>query len=184
MGAPEVRNTPIPVAESTRQNPHTTGSETLRADQEGLSFAGLAEVTQIQRLSPQTDVEGPSADIPSPQRGEREDRLPNSPEAPGDRNKKERQVALLQDHVSTLRRERDRREATLLDQHLHRVNTEHLQGDALEVLRDVTLEEYDQLLEREMRPTLEYFELIYEELIDTVPFGGRGGTELRLPGGL
>ena len=37
-GTPEIRNTPVPVAESTRQNPHTPGSETLSADQEGLSF--------------------------------------------------------------------------------------------------------------------------------------------------
>ena len=46
-GTPEIQNTPVPVTESTRQNPHPPGSETLRADQEGLSFAGLAEVMQI-----------------------------------------------------------------------------------------------------------------------------------------
>ena len=39
----------------------------------------------------------------------------------------------------------------------------------LEVLRDATLEEYDQLLERELQPTLDYFELIDEELLETIP---------------
>ena len=62
-GTPEIRNTPVPVAESTRQNPHTPGSETLRADQEGLSFAGLAEVMQIRRPSPQADAVGPGTDV-------------------------------------------------------------------------------------------------------------------------
>ena len=104
------------------------------------------------------------------------------PDVPGDRNNKEQQIALLRDHVSALRRERDRREATLLNQHLHRVNTEHLQDDALEVLRDATLEEYDQLLEREMRPTLEYFELIDEELIDTVPLEEEEELNFDYPG--
>ena len=35
-GTPEVQHTPVLVAESTRQNPRTPGSETLRVDQEGL----------------------------------------------------------------------------------------------------------------------------------------------------
>ena len=48
---------------------------------------------------------------------------------------------------------------------------EHLQDDALEVLRDATLEEYDQLLERELQPTLDYFELIDEELIEKSTLG-------------
>ena len=47
MGTPGIQSTPVPVAESTRQNPNTPGSETPGAGQEGLSFAGLAEVTQI-----------------------------------------------------------------------------------------------------------------------------------------
>ena len=71
--------------------------------------------------------------------------------------------------MSALRRERDRKEATLLNQHIARVNTEHLQDDALEVLRDATLEEYEQLLERELQPTLEYFEQMDDELVEKVP---------------
>ena len=87
----------------------------------------------------------------------------------GDQSKKERQITLLRDHVSTLRRERDRKEATLLNQHIHRASAEHLRDDALEVLRDATLEEYEQLLERELQPTLDYFEQIDEELIEKIP---------------
>ena len=58
-GTLEIHNTPVPVAESTRQNPRTPGSGTLRADQEGLSFAGLAEVTQIRRPSPRAEAVEP-----------------------------------------------------------------------------------------------------------------------------
>ena len=68
----------------------------------------------------------------------------------GNKSKKERQITLLRDHVSVLRRECDRKEATLLNQHIHRASAEHLRDDALEVLRDATLEEYEQLLEREL----------------------------------
>ena len=68
-GTSEIRNTPVPVTESMRQNSHTPGSETLRADQEGLSFAGLAEVTQIRRPSPQVDAVGPGTDV-HPSQGE------------------------------------------------------------------------------------------------------------------
>ena len=49
---PEIQGTPVPVAESTRQTHHTPSSDTLRADQEGLAFAGLAEETQIRRPTP------------------------------------------------------------------------------------------------------------------------------------
>ena len=37
------------------------------------------------------------------------------------------------------------------------------------MLRDATLEEYEQLLERELQPTLDYFEQIDEELIEAIP---------------
>ena len=68
-GISEIRNTPVPVAESTRQNPRTPGSETPRADEEGLPFAGLAEVTQIRKPSPQVITVGPGTDV-HPTRGE------------------------------------------------------------------------------------------------------------------
>ena len=120
-GTPEIQNTPVPVAESTRQNPHTPGSETLRADQEGLSFAGLAEVTQVQKPSPQADAVGPGTDVHPSQGEEREGGSPAPTNLIGNKSKKERQITLLWDHVSVLRRECDRKEATLLNQHIHRV---------------------------------------------------------------
>ena len=59
---------------------------------------------------------------------------------------------------------------------------EHLQDDALEVLRDATLEEYDQLLERELQPTLDYFELIDEELIEKIPLEEEEELNFDYPG--
>ena len=159
----------MPVAESTRQNPHTPGSETPRADQEGLPFAGLAEVTQIRKPSPRANTVGPGTDVHPTQGEERESRATTPTNLIGGKSKKERQVTLLRDHVSALRRERNRKEATLLNQHIHKVNKEHLQGNALEVLRDATLKEYEQLLERELQPMLDYFEQIDEKLIEAIP---------------
>ena len=168
-GFPESRMAPVPVAESTRQNPYTPGSATLRVDQEGLPFSGLAEVTQIRRPSPQMDAIERRADPPSsPDEGGGEEASGQTNQTE-EKRKKEQQARLLRDHVSALRRERDRREATLLNQHIARVRTEQLRGDSLEVLREATLEEYEQLLERELEPTLQYFELMDEELIEKVP---------------
>ena len=181
-GTPEIQNTPVPVAESTRQNPHTPGSETPRADQEGLSFAGLAEVTQIQKPSPQADAVGPGTDVHPSQGAEREGGSPVPTNLIGNKSIKERQITLLRDHVSALRRERDRKEATLLNQHIHRASTEHLQNDTLEVLRDATLEEYEQLLERELQPTLDYFEQIDEELIEAIPLEEEEELNFDYPG--
>ena len=181
-GTPEIQNTPVPVAESTRQNPHTPGSETPRADQEGLSFARLAEVTQIRKPSPQADVVGPGTNVHPSQGAERKRGSPAPANLIGNKSKKERQITLLRDHVSALRRERDRKEATLLNQHIHRASAEHLRDDALEVLRDATLEEYEQLLERELQPTLNYFEQIDEELIEAIPLEEEEDPNFDYPG--
>ena len=182
MGTPEIRNTPVPVAESMRQNPHTPGSETPRADQEGLSFAGLAEVTQIRKPSPQANTVGSGTDVHPSQGAGRESGSPVPTNLIGNKSKKERQITLLRDHVSALRRERDRREATLLNQHIHRASAEHLRDNSLEVLRDATLEEYGQLLERELQPTLDYFEQIDEELIEAIPLEEEGDPNFDYPG--
>ena len=166
---PNIQSTPVPVAESTRQTHPTPSSDTLRVDQEGLAFAGLAEVTQIQRPSPPRDRTGPEAGPDSPQTGERgggSSRDAQSREGLSDRS---RQITLLRDHVSTLRRERDRIEATLLNQHIYQARTECEGEDALEDLRDATQEEYARLLERELQPTLDYFKMIDEELIKAIP---------------
>ena len=121
----------FPIAESTRQNPHTPGSETPRADQEGLPFAGLAEVTQIRKPSPPANTLGPGADARPAQGEERESGATAPTNLIGDKSKKERQITLLRDHVSALRRERDRKEATLLNQHIHRASAEHLRRRCL-----------------------------------------------------
>ena len=139
-------------------------------------------MTQIRRPSPQADAVGLRTDVHPSQVEGREGRSPALADPTGSKNKKERQIALLRDHVSALRRECDRKEATLLNQHIYRVNTEHLQDDALEVLRDATLEEYDQLLERELQPTLHYFELIDEELIKTIPLEEEEEPNFDYPG--
>ena len=169
VGTPEGLTAPVPVAESTRQNPQTPASQTLRADQEGLSFAGLAEVTQIRRPNIQERAADPGADIPPARGGEQGDRSPTPAGSVGKREEREQQVTLLRDHVSALRRERDRLEATLLNQHIAKTSAECLRDDALEVRREATLEEYEQLLERELQPTLDYFRLMDEELIERVP---------------
>ena len=44
-----------------------------------------------------------------------------------------------------------------------------LQGGALEELREETQREYAALLRKELQPTLEYFELINEELMEEIP---------------
>ena len=44
-----------------------------------------------------------------------------------------------------------------------------LQGSALEELREETQREYAALLRKELQPTLEYFELINEELMEEIP---------------
>ena len=44
-----------------------------------------------------------------------------------------------------------------------------VQGSALEDLREETQKEYAALLRKELQPTLEYFELINEELMEEIP---------------
>ena len=44
-----------------------------------------------------------------------------------------------------------------------------IQGSALEDLREETQREYAALLRKELQPTLEYFELINEELMEEIP---------------
>ena len=44
-----------------------------------------------------------------------------------------------------------------------------LQGSELEELREETQREYAALLRKELQPTLEYFELINEELMEEIP---------------
>ena len=68
-----------------------------------------------------------------------------------------------------LRNESNRLEAKLLNEHIHQVSVRGLHGSALEELREETQREYAALLRKELQPTLEYFELINEELMEEIP---------------
>ena len=60
-------------------------------------------------------------------------------------------------------------EAKLLNEHIHQVSARGLHDSALEELWEETQKEYATLLRKELQPTLEYFELIDEELIEEIP---------------
>ena len=92
-----------------------------------------------------------------------------SPECSGHSDDRKRQVTILRDYVEVLRKERDWLEAKLLNEHIHWVSVGGLQGSALEELREETKREYAALLRKELQPTLEYFELIDEELMEEIP---------------
>ena len=158
----------MPVAESTRQTHRTPDGGALKTDQEGLSFAGLVEETQIRRPGPPRDKSSPEMEPGEPQAEDREGKASGNRHPTQGLSEWERQITLLRDHVSALRRECDRVEATMLTQHIHQASVEYLQGDTLEDLRDQTQEEYTKLLEREIQPTLDYFEMI-DELIKDIP---------------
>ena len=79
------------------------------------------------------------------------------------------QVTILRDYVEVLRKECNQLEAKLLNEHIHQVSVGGLHGSALEELREETQREYAALLRKELQPTLEYFELINEELMEEIP---------------
>ena len=91
------------------------------------------------------------------------------PECSGHSNDRKCQVTILRDYVEVLRNERGRLEAKLLNEHIHQVSVGGLHGSALEELREETQREYAALLRKELQPTLEYFELINEELMEEIP---------------
>ena len=90
-------------------------------------------------------------------------------ERSGHSDDRKRQVTILRDYVEVLRKERDRLEAKLLNEHIHQVSVGGLHGSALEELWEETQREYAALLRKELQPTLEYFELINEELMEEIP---------------
>ena len=91
-----------------------------------------------------------------------------SPECSGHSDDKKHQVTILRDYVGVLRKECDQLEAKLLNEHIHRVSVEGLHGSMLEELQEETQREYATLLRKELQPTLEYFELINEELMEEI----------------
>ena len=65
-----------------------------------------------------------------------------SPERSGHSNDRKCQVTILRDYVEVLRKEHDRLEAKLLNEHIHQVLVGGLHGSALEELREETQREY------------------------------------------
>ena len=105
------------------------------------------------------------------------------PERSGHSNDRKRQVTILRDYVEVLRKERDRLEAKLLNEHIHQVSVGGLHGSALEELREETQREYAALLRKELQPTLEYFELINEELMEEIPLKEEDDPNFEYPTG-
>ena len=58
-----------------------------------------------------------------------------------------------------------------------------LHGSALEELREETQREYAALLRKELQPTLEYFELINEELMEEIPLEEEDDPNFDYPAG-
>ena len=122
------------------RNPHPA-AETLKGQEEGRGTLGMGSRTEDRK----------------------------SPERSGYSDDRKRQVTILRDYVEVLRKERDRLEAKLLNEHIHWVSVGGLQGSALEELWEETQREYAALLRKELQPTLQYFELINEELMEEIP---------------
>ena len=170
LKTPTIGNTPIPVAESTLQpqnisgrvTPTMTGGGMTSPDREG-GKDGL--------WNPCPTVEAPrgreeaSGTLGGGLRAEGQ----KSPERGGFSGDKKRQITILRDYVEALRKDRDQMEAKILNEHIHRVTEGGIQGSALEDLREETQREYAALLRKELQPTLEYFELVNEELMEEIP---------------
>ena len=106
-----------------------------------------------------------------------------SPERSGHSDDRKRQVTILRDYVEVLKKERDRLEAKLLNEHIHQVSVGGLHGSALEELWEETQREYAALLRKELQPTLEYFELINEELMEEIPLKEEDDPNFVYPAG-
>ena len=106
-----------------------------------------------------------------------------SPEHSGHSDNRKHQVTILRDYVEVLRKECDRLEAKLLNEHIHQVSVGGLHGSALEELREETQREYAALLRKELQPTLEYFELINEELMEEIPLKEQDDPNFDYPAG-
>ena len=167
LRTPAIGNTPVPVAESTRQPQSTPGSATLTVTGEGTTppdQEGEKDIPRTPRLTTETPKgreEGRGTLEMRP--GVEDLKLPECNGRPDDRK---RQVTILRDYVEVLRNECDWLEAKLLNEHIHQVSARGLHGSALEVLREETQREYAALLRKELQPSLEYFELVDEELME------------------
>ena len=106
-----------------------------------------------------------------------------SPERSGHSDDRKCQVTILRDYVGVLRKECNRLEAKLLNEHIHQVSAEGLHDSALEELWEETQREYAALLRKELQPTLEYFKLIDEELMEEIPLKEEDDPNFDYPAG-
>ena len=117
---PTIGNTPIPVAESTRQPQNISGRATPT-----MTGAGM---TPPDRGGGKEGLRNPCPTVEVP-KGQEEDRGAlggglsaegrKSPERGGFSGDKKRQITILRDYVEALRKDRDRLEAKLLNEHIH-----------------------------------------------------------------
>ena len=151
MQTPTIGNTPVPVAESTRQPQNTPGRATLTKTGEGM--------TPPDREGENNTSQNPCPAAETP-KGQEEGRGTlgvgsstegrKSPECSRHSDDRKSQVTILRDYIEVLRKECDRLEAKLLNEHIHRVSVGGLQGSALEELRQETQREYATLLRKEL----------------------------------
>ena len=170
LRTPAIGNTPVPVAESTQQPQSTSSSATLTMAGEGTTPPDREGEKDIPR-NPRTVTETPKGREESRGTLETRPRVEDrkSPECSGHPDDRKHQVTILRDYIEVLRNKHDRLEAKLLNEHIHQVSVGDLHGSALEELREETQREYASLLRKELQPTLEYFELVDEELMEEIP---------------
>ena len=150
LKTPTIRNTPIPVAESTRQPQNISGRVTPTMTGGGMTSPDR-EGGKDRLRNPCPTVEAPrgreeaSGTLGGGLRAEGR----KSPECGGFSGDKKRQITILRDYVEALRKDRDRMEAKILNEHIHRVTEGGIQGSALEDLREETQREYAALLRKE-----------------------------------
>ena len=184
LQTPAIGNTPVPVAESTRQPQSTPGCATLTVTGEGTTppdREGEKDIPRNPRLTTETP-KGRGEGRGTLETGPRvEDR--KLPEHSGHPNDRKCQVIILRDYVEVLRNECYQLEAKLLNEHIHQVSARGLHGSALEELREETQREYATLLRKELQPTLEYFELINKELMEEIPLKEEDDPNFDYPAG-
>ena len=184
LQTPAIGNTPVPVAESTQQPQSTPGSATLTVTGEGTTPPDQEGEKDIPR-TPHPATETPKGREEGRGTLETRPRVEDwkSPECSGHPNNRKCQVTILRDYVEVLRKERDRLEAKLLNEHIHQVSVRGLHGSALEELWEETQREYASLLRKELQPTLEYFELVDEELMEEIPLKEEDDPNFDYPAG-
>ena len=156
LRTPAIGNTPVPVAESTRQPQSTPGSATLTVTGEGTTPPDREGEKDMPR-TPHPAMEAPKGQEEGRGTLEIRPRVEDRklPERNGHPDERKHHLTILRDYVEVLRNEREQLEARLLNEHIHQVSARGLHGSALEELREETQGEYASLLRKELQPTLE-----------------------------